>query len=202
MIEKGGRRFHARQCTPRVQPGRAERGRVSDLAQRPAIVTGIAWTFITSAVFVLLLSLASLGAAGMAHQMLAQSPRLSVDFPWQLRIMFRMVEHFVLLTWIQIALSIVALAAGIELLRCRAWARAALEGLTWLALVATLAVGVLWLWGWMSLTPMMPEGMPLTTGLRMAGVAMVAVIVAIAVVPLVVLIRALRRPVVCAAMRG
>ncbi|HEV8458542.1 MAG TPA: hypothetical protein VGR44_09625 [Methylomirabilota bacterium] len=54
----------------------------------------------------------------------------------------------------------------------------------------------------MSLTPMMPEGMPLTTGLRMAGAAIVAVIVVVSAVPLALLIRALRRPAVYAAMRG
>lgn len=63
-------------------------------------------------------------------------------------------------------------------------------------------MGALWLWGWMSLTPMMPEGMPLTTGLRMAGAAIVAVIVVVSAVPLALLIRALRRPAVYAAMRG
>src|SRR6266540_4247737 len=157
---------------------------MSALAQRPAIVTGIAWTFIASAVIMLLSGLMTLGAGGTIRAMLG------------------LVEYFTLLTWIQIVLSIVALAAGIELLRCRAWARATLEGLTWLALVATLAVGALWLWGWMSLTPMMPESMPLTTGLRMAGAVMVAVIVVISAVPLALLIHALRRPAVYAAMSG
>lgn len=179
---------------------------MSAQAQRPAIVTGIAWTFIASAVIMLLSGLLSLGVAGtaraMMQQMMAQSPGVAGQLPWQFRIMTGLVEYFTLLTWSQIVLSIVALAAGIELLRCRAWARAALEGLTWLALVATLAVGALWLWGWMSLTPMMPEGMPLTTGLRMAGAAMVALIVVISAVPLALLIRALRRPAVYAAMRG
>ena len=175
-------------------------------AQRPAIVSGIAWTFIASAVIMLLSGLMSLGAAGtmraMMQQMMAQSPSVADHLPWQLRIMTGLIEYFTLLTWIQIALSFVALAAGIELLRCRAWARAALEGLTWLALISTLAVGALWLWGWMSLTPMMPESMPLTTGLRMAGAAMVAFIVVASAVPLALLIRALRRPAVYGAMRG
>jgi len=175
-------------------------------AQRPAIVSGIAWTFIASAVIMLLSGLMSLGAAGtirvMVQQMMAQNPSVADHLPWQLRIMTGLIEYFTLLTWIQIALSFVALAAGIELLRCRAWARAALEGLTWLALIATLAVGALWLWGWMSLTPMMPESMPLTTGLRMAGAAIVAVIVVASTVPLALLIRALRRPAVYGAMRG
>ncbi len=179
---------------------------MSALAQRPAIVTGIAWTFIASAVIMLLSGLMTLGAGGtiraMMQQMMAQSPGVADQFPWQLRVMLGLVEYFTLLTWIQIVLSIVALAAGIELLRCRAWARATLEGLTWLALVATLAVGALWLWGWMSLTPMMPESMPLTTGLRMAGAVMVAVIVVISAVPLALLIHALRRPAVYAAMSG
>jgi hypothetical protein len=178
---------------------------MSALAQRPAIVTGIAWTFIASAVLMLLSGLLSLGVAGtartMMQQMMAQNPGVTEQLPWQFRIMFGLVEYFTLLTWIQIALSIVALAAGIELLRCRAWARAALEGLTWLALVATLVVGALWLWGWLSLGPMMPAGMPLTPGLRIAGAVMVALIVAVAAAPLVFVIRALRRPVVFAAMR-
>jgi hypothetical protein len=196
-----------RGSVPRVSSPDGLKGeRMNAPAQRPASVTGIAWTFIASAVIMLLSGLITLGAGGtiraMTQQMMAQSPGAAARLPWQLRIMLGLIEYFTLVTWIQIALSIVALAAGIELLRCRAWARAALEGLTWLALIATLAVGALWLWGWLSLTPVMPEGLPLTPGLRMAGAAMVAVIVVVGAAPLVFLIRALRRPAVYAAMLG
>jgi hypothetical protein len=196
-----------RGSVPRVSSPDGLKGQtMTAQAQRPASVTGIAWTFIASAVIMLLSGLISLGAGGtiraMTQQMMAQSPGAAAHLPWQLRIMLGLIEYFTLVTWIQIALSIVALVAGIELLRCRAWARAVLEGLTWLALIATLAVGALWLWGWLSLTPVMPEGLPLTPGLRMTGAAMVAVIVVVGAAPLVFLIRALRRPAVHAAMLG
>ncbi len=170
--------------------------------QRPAVVTGIGWTFIASAVILLLLGLMSLGAGGMMLQMMAQNPRMPDDFPWQFRMMFGLVEYFAVVAWGQIALSVVALVAGIQFLRCRAWARAALEALTWLALVATLGIGALWLWGWLSLSgPSGAPGMPISVGIKAVGVVMLAVIVVVCAVPLLLLIRYLRRPVVRQAMR-
>jgi hypothetical protein len=56
----------------------------------------------------------------------------------------------------QSVVALISIWAGVSLLRLRAWAKTAIEGLSWLGLLYTVGFGVYWLYMWISMAGQMP----------------------------------------------
>lgn len=94
--------------------------------------------------------------------------------------------------------AIAAIAAGIQFLKLRAWARTMLEILSWVSLVLVAVLGVVWMVMWNSITLKMLGPEAPTGTLFAIGLAVDVVLVLLSAVPLWMMIRFLRS----AAVRG
>lgn len=98
----------------------------------------------------------------------------------------------------QLALSVVAVLAGIDFLRLKAWARTALEWLSWLSL-AYLAVAMIYWWRFWNAFTASGSFAGVSVDLapyRTPGLILGALLIAALAVPLGLMIRALRGPAV------
>ncbi len=96
---------------------------------------------------------------------------------------------------LQIAAAVVGLWAGFALLRLEAWARTAIEVLTWLTLAYTLERGIFWTVAWKTVSGEVAQdaGIPVDQNvLQSAGTATGIVLTIVFAVPLVLMIRYLR----------
>lgn len=125
---------------------------------RPAGVTVIAWLWIATGGFMLVSGLAAIFAAprvgsadGGFVMSLVTAPDSSV-----LGMFFR---HLIPFAVLQSLVGAFAVVAAVELLRLRAWARLAMEALSWVSLVYVLVNGVLVLYLWDAVVADMPPGL-------------------------------------------
>ena len=103
----------------------------------------VAWLAILGGVWTLL---GSLAVFVFAWSMPA--PPDPADAPWQVRLLYGLFRYARLVALLQVVLAAVLVWAGVGLLRLRASARAALEGLSWLGLLYVAAVGAFWWLAW------------------------------------------------------
>ena len=138
----------------------------------------------------------SLGAGGGIGEMLA-------DAPGAFRIISVLLAHQLPLVLSQTALALFMIVAGVQFLRRRAWARAALEVVTWLSLSGVTILAVVWYSCWMGLARLYAEGgqaFSPQAHLVMAGVGLLVLLLWSA--PHLVLIGLLRGRTVREAMIG
>jgi hypothetical protein len=159
----------------------------------PAALKVIAWTWIISAFIVGADEL--LGA--LASRALGQLDGLGLELPPQVMGMAATATEFGALDVAQIVLAVAGLWAGIALLRLHAWARTAIELLTWLTLAYTVDRGVVWTYTFKTLSGELARDTGLDVDpqmLQSVGMATVVVLTFVFAVPLALMIRYLRGP--------
>ena len=162
-------------------------------AARPAAVTVIGWCAVVLGVLTILSGVMGLFVAGVLPALEEVPVDISIAFPpW-------LFEHWTDLSIAQIVLAVVVVIAGVGFLQLRPWARTAIEVLTWLSGLATLAFCWFWVQLARSLAAQLPDdpSFPFSAGLF---ITVGVVVVAVCIVPLVVTIRVLRAPAIRAAM--
>lgn len=124
-----------------------------------------------------------------------------VDAPVPVRLLYGIFRYAKVLVVLQAVLAVVAVWAGVGLLRLRASARAVLEGMSWLGLLYVVAVGVFWWLAWTSF-PDLPQDRPeLGQAAEWMEIALMGVTLLLMAVPAGLSAWYLRQPGVRALMR-
>lgn len=144
--------------------------------KRPTSVTVIGWAWIIIGGLMCL----SAAMALFGSVMMGQMPQHDIKDP----LFFRMIPFLAI---VQVGLAALGLVSGINFLKLKAWARSALEALTWLLLLCILGFMVFWIINWVSMTS--GHG---PRGFDVMGVVMGIVITAIYGVPLGIMVKYLR----------
>ena len=154
----------------------------------PGVLRIIAWLWIVAGGLMALSGFMALLALSAMPQMPEPPPEFGL-----MALPFR---HIGVLMAAQFVVAVIALVAGIGLLRLRAWARTTVEVMCWLAIAYNLVFVVLWVSAWTSIAAPMMDTMPDGGGwaMRYAGPVMAIVMTAAMTVPLVLMIRYLRGP--------
>lgn len=165
----------------------------STSSARPAGVTVIAWLWIATGGFMLVSGLAAIFAApqmdsadGGLVMSLVTAPDSSV-----LGVFFR---HLIPFAVLQSLVGAFAIVAAVEFLRLRAWARLAMEALSWVSLVYVLVNGVLALHLWDAVVADMPPGLVLIEPgqLHLMGLIVDVVVTILLAAPVGVTVKYLR----------
>jgi hypothetical protein len=161
--------------------------------KRPTGVTVTAWLWIVMGGFMVFSAIMG-GFAYMMMRQMGAPPAIPPGMPAGLEMMNAVFRHFGALLAVQAIVAALSVWAGIALLQLKAWARAAIEALSWLALLYSVGFGIYWVYLWIAITGQMPAGnAPVDTALfQVMGVAIGVIITAAFVVPLWIMIRYLR----------
>ena len=162
---------------------------------RPTSVTVIAWIYIVGASLTMLSSLVALVVFNAMKQM-GGVPTMPPEVPAAFKLLGVVFQHYDLLVLLQLAFAVFVLVAGIGFLKLRAWARTALEAVSWLSLVYLLGFGILWIAMWVGVTSRIPqgEGTPVSSAALFTtfGIVMATVILGVFAIPPIVIIKFLR----------
>lgn len=103
-------------------------------------------------------------------------------------------QYFGVLLLLQGIVALVAIWAGVSLLRLKQWARTTIEVLSWIAFFYTVGFGIFWVYMWVSMTGQVPaRGAPVNVdSFQLMGAVMGVVVTAVFAVPLWIMIRYLR----------
>lgn len=161
--------------------------------KRPTGITITAWLWIVSGGLMALSGL----MAGLAFSFMRQMgppPTVPADADPGFQILAVIFDHFEILLALQMVAAALAIWSGIALLKLKAWARTAIEVLSWLALVYCIGLGIFQVYLWISMTGQAPRaGAPIDMDLfQFAGAAIAVVVIAVFAVPLWIMIRYLR----------
>ena len=114
---------------------------------RPTGITIIAWLWIATGVLMGL----SAAMGGLAYSIMQDAPKLDSNLPSEFGLLGFVLENIGLLIALQCVVVLISIWAGASLLRLRAWAKVAIEGLSWLGLLYIVGFGVYWLSVWFSI---------------------------------------------------
>lgn len=116
---------------------------------------------------------------------------------------FSMFRYFGVWIALKVLLGVFVIAAAIQFLRLRAWARSTLEVVSWLGLVYVLATGIMSVvaWGKMSGTVTLPASDNFPSAFGAMGLLFSVVTMVLFAVPLIVVIWYLRGETIKEAMR-
>lgn len=164
---------------------------------RPTSVTVISWVWIAMGILMVLSGAMGLFSFSMMQEISQAEPfppARPEDLPAGFRPMMIIFNNFHILAGVQIILALVAITAGINLLKLRRWARTAIETLTWFSLTYIVVFGCYWVYMWLAMTSSFPDNqMPAGMGfLKYFGVIMGVVINIIFGTPLVIMLNKLR----------
>lgn len=170
--------------------------------QRPASIPLIAWIWIASGVFVIVTSVVGTGNLSDLKGLLPAAGAPG-NTPPLIRTIEDLSAYFMWFTLIQVAMAVLAVVAGYCFLRLQAWARGALELLTWISLVTLVTAGVFLVPVWMAISRLLvPAGSGVDAHrIAMTGAVAMVIAVFVAAVPLAAMIRSLRSRAVKEAMR-
>lgn len=158
----------------------------TDSSARPTGITIIGWLWLVIGAFMLFSAL----MGGLGYSMMRQPGMQSAaDLPREFALMNWVFQNFAALVAVQCVIAVVALWAGIDLLRLKAWARSAVEVLCWVGVIWTLGFGIYWVYMWISMAGQAPAAADAS---RWIGAAMGAVVTLVFAVPLAIMIRYLR----------
>jgi len=163
--------------------------------QALSLVKGLAWSFIGAGALMAVGGFGGLLMVGPMRRHPDQSLLyiLLQDFPDSHAVWDTIMAWIVPASWIQIVLAAFMIWAGIEFLRLKRWARAALEWTTWLTLLGVAAYGIFMVFFWLRmLRALSPEG-DLPPGAGFLGVIAGGVVTALLAAPLVLTALLLRR---------
>lgn len=164
------------------------------LIKRPTGITITAWLWIATG-GLMIFSGVMAGFAYAVAGLMGQPPTEPADIPSELMLMNIIFRYFGVFVVVQLIVAALALWSGIGLLKLKAWARTAIEALSWLALVYCLAFGVFWVYTWVSVAGQVPPsaGAPVDLdAFQFMGAIMGLVVTAMFTVPLWFMIRYLR----------
>ena len=163
---------------------------------RPAGIAAIAWLWIAGGILLLisgLLTWAVLTLFGSALPALIAPGGV----PAGIELMNALLSHVGVLVWGQVAMGALSIYAGAQFLKMRAWARTAVEVLTWISLAYVLVNGAYFLYMWESIaTDLSKQLLMDANALRITGYVTVVTLTVIFAVPLGFMINYLRAPVV------
>ncbi len=170
---------------------------------RPTGVTITAWLWIVVGAFMIF----SAVMGGLAYSVMRQLDKPGVtggNVPPGFELMNFMFQNFGAVLAVQCVVAVVAIWAGIDLLRLKAWARSAIEALCWLGVLWTVGFGIYWLYMWISMTGQMPSGAVPGGGdtFQVMGLVMGVVGMLMFAIPLGIMIRYLRGREVRGAITG
>jgi hypothetical protein len=162
-------------------------------AKRPTGITITAWLWIVMGGLMILSAL----MGGFAYTTIGKMRPLlppSTDMPAGSSVMNSIFQYFGLLLLLQGIVAVLAIWAGVSLLRLKQWARTTIEVLSWIALLYTVGFGIFWVYTWVAMTSQVPtHGAPVDpVSFRLMGAVMGVVVTAIFAVPLWIMIRYLR----------
>ena len=153
----------------------------------------IGWIFFAAAILMMLSSIMAFLAFASMSSMGRGAHSIPEDAPKVFAFIFR---YFGIFAAIQLLLAIFILIASIEFLKLRAWARTALEVVSWLGLIYVISFGIFWVFNWVSMTAGTPASGQSGSGpppvFRMLGMAMGIFVTLFWAAPPVVLIIFLR----------
>ena len=158
--------------------------------KRPTCVTVIGWVWIILGAMMCFSAVMGLFASLMMNQMAGADPKMQADVPV-------FVRFIPLLALAQVCLAILSIAAGVKFLKLHAWARTALEGLTWFFLTFIVGFGIFWVIMWCSTSS---RGGP--PGFSIFGTVMGVASLAFYGVPMGIVLKFLRGKTVKQAMTG
>lgn len=164
----------------------------ANASTRPTGLTITAWVWIALGVFMILAAV----MGGLAYSTMRQmEPGIpGPGMPREFALMTFVFQNFGVLLVLQFAIAVIAISAGVALLRLRGWGRGAIEALSWLAVVYTVGFGVYWVYMWTSMTGSMPQAAGSGSGdtFQVMGAVMGIVGTAVFAVPLGIMIWYLR----------
>jgi hypothetical protein len=163
------------------------------IVKRPTGITITAWLWIAMGGLMILSAVMSGFAYNMMGKMGAPPPP-SVEMPAGFALMNSVFQNFGVLLLLQGIVAVVAIWAGVSLLRLKQWARTTIEVLSWLALFYTVGFGIFWIYMWVSMTGQVPtHGAPRSAdSFQLMGAVMGVIVTAVFAVPLWIMIRYLR----------
>jgi hypothetical protein len=160
--------------------------------KKTASIAVIAWSYILLALFVILFSgLSVFGSTYVNQQMETMPDEILESIPGVLFIM----QHSGSLLILQTICAIFMLIAGIEFLRLRAWARTAVEILSWLCIVFAVMIVLFFIMTWLNISSQMmafEDNDGTSSALNVLGIGVGIVLMVLFVIPLLMMIRALR----------
>jgi len=115
--------------------------------------------------------------------------------PAQFRLMAVVFEYFGIIAMLQVAFGVFVIFAGVQFLKLQAWARTALETVSWLGLLYIVGFGIFWLISWTSMTTMAGPGNVqgrAPAALQVIGTVMGIVVLSVFAVPTIIVIKVLR----------
>jgi len=157
----------------------------TDQSARPTGITVTGWVWVVIGAFMLFSAL----MGGLGYLMMRQPGMQGADLLREFALMNLVFQNFGVLVAVQCVIAVAALWAGIDLLRLKAWARSAVEVLSWLGLLWTVGFGVYWIYMWTSMTGQAPAE---ADAFQLMGAVMGTVVTLVFAVPLAIMIRYLR----------
>jgi hypothetical protein len=178
--------------TKRISKKASKITKVEEKKKRPTTVAILGWISIGYAIFITVSSMIAFIYLGFARNLLARS---LYQYPAQMRsllVLFNYSQRMMLPT---MAIAIFVIIAGIFFLKLHAWARDALEVVSWLTIGYRIGTGIFFMVFWRNVLAHMPfpqagPGLGLIMGPH--GTFMTLISTAMHVVPLAVIIYVLR----------
>jgi hypothetical protein len=166
----------------------------SAIARRPVGIAIAAGLWIAMGALMILGAVMGGFAYFMMNVMGPPLPPPSANMPPAFAMMESIFQYFGVLIVLQFILAVIAIWAGVALLRLKPWARATIEILSWLAFLYTVGFGIFWVYLWCSMTGLMPKDDTSINSemIQIMGMVMGVVITAMFAVPLGIMIRYLR----------
>ena len=165
-------------------------------AKPPTALTVIGWISMIGGGMMALSGGMGLVAWGFMELLTGKSvPAPVPGDPAAIRIVATVFQYFGVLCCMQLVFAGIVAYAGRQLLKRRAWARAALEGVYWLALFWVVGFGTFWVLSWLELTTAGPANTELpamSSALPVFGVLVGVVVMGGLAVATFVVIRIIR----------
>lgn len=165
--------------------------------KKPAAVSAVGWIYIAVSGLMILSALMSLVMFAVMRKVTGgEFPPMGQGMPEGFKFATFMFKHYGLIAFVQLLVAGFGLYSGIEFLRLRAWARTALEVLTWLGLAYIVGFGIFWIVSWMGATSAFPPaeaGGP-TAAFGIFGAVMGLVVSLVFAAPAIIIIVFLRKP--------
>ena len=161
------------------------------LKMRPTSVTVIGWMFVIFAILLVLSGCMSFIFAELIRKMPEAYQEMPIDINQLFKSMPFAFSSIMIFSILQIVYGVVILVSGIYFLKLKSWARITLEVISWFGLLATLVSAVLGVLGFTASLKVLSE-LGFTQINIVLGIIVYLVITIIFIIPIIVIIKALR----------
>ena len=163
---------------------------------RPAGIAAIAWLWIVGGILLLIGAFLTWAVLSLFGSSLPASVSFG-GIPVEIEAMNALQSHGGVLVWTQAGFGALSIYAGAQFLKRRAWARTVIEALTWVSLAYVLVNGVYFLYTWEAIATDLSKQLMMDSGaLRIVGYVTMVTLTTVFAVPLGVMLKYLRSPVV------